>query len=63
MGSIIKMIGTLLAGIGLGSIMPEAELTPSADQDATNWLSTIAVGGIGVGMLLYWLLRKCKVIK
>lgn len=66
MGSIIKMIGTLLSGIGLGSLFSSTELTPGQDntpEQVSNWTSIIAIGGVGLGMLMYWILRKVKVIK
>lgn len=65
MGSIIKMIGTLLAGVGLSSFIPNADLNAPADASAdvqSSWMSVIAIGGVATGMLIFWILKKCKVL-
>ena len=62
MGSIIKMLGTFFAGIGLTSIMPNnSSLAPTSEDQSlsSSWYSVIAVGGVVAGMLMYRLLRAC----
>lgn len=65
MGNIIKMIGSLLAGLGLASIVPTTDLSTDATtpaSDVSNWSSIIALGGIGVGVL-FWAMAGKKITK
>ena len=66
MGKIISMIGTLLAGLGLSTIIPNDSLQPevgTSAEDQANWSSILVVGSLVVGMFMWSMLgQKIKSI-
>ncbi len=61
MAQIIKVLGTLFAGMGIGTIIPSSDLSAPAGtsaQNVANWPSIIAIGGVVMGILVYALFGK-----
>ena len=61
MGQIIKVLGTLLAGLGLSNLIPNNSLQADANtsaEDSSNWSTIIALGGLAVGMVMWSMFGK-----